>query len=321
MRGEAQFIENRLESYVEAMSEASNIFVEESPDFILAPMNGSVPFIDAMTIVNPDFDPSKVVYMPASSRIDDVLEVISSWYYNFLEEVAKNPLELPKIIGIDEVVSGNSAVRCIKRIDLAAGRKRKKELQSIVERLTSGNADIAKGAVNDIDHMFDYAHASEMGRIRRNLTNGSYDHLTDEAGRDLHFCIALARRHLEEGLVYKTIGIEDSKYPDRHKEYEGMKEDGRVIPVGVRTIISMDQPDFYPPRFKELEDLDHPYLKFSPLVKNFQVTPRYLQFLGSIANVVGKNPSGVNPVNMHQILDSRKYLSREYLESNVGSND
>jgi len=62
----------KLASYVDAMKQASELIRGENPDFVVSPMNGSVPFIDSMAIVDSDFDPSKVVYMPASSRIVNV---------------------------------------------------------------------------------------------------------------------------------------------------------------------------------------------------------------------------------------------------------
>src|SRR3989344_2942523 len=104
----------RLTSYVDSMREASSVITRENPDFVVAPMSGSIPFIDAMAIVDRDFDPSKVVYMPASSRIADVSRVIKDWYGNFLGTVVESPKEFRAFLGIDEVVSGSFVVRCRK---------------------------------------------------------------------------------------------------------------------------------------------------------------------------------------------------------------
>jgi len=323
MESDAKFIDDRLESYVEAMYEASKILVDQSPDFILAPMNGSVPFIDAMTIVNQDFDTSKVVYMPASSSVENVLDVITDWYSNFLDENVKQHYEIPKVIGIDEVVSGNSVVRCMRSIDRATNRKRKKEIQLLVDRIRSDDFDVSVEAVNDIDQMYDNEHVAELSRIRGNLRNGFYKNPGVQAKSDLKFCIDLAKRHLSDGLTYRTIGIEDSKKTEegRHKEYRQVKDEGRVIPVGVNSIISMDLPDFCPPRFQRLPESStrNNHVAFSPFVEDFRVTPRYIEFLEGLATVVGQNPQTVNPVNMGQILDSKRYLGEKYTSQYPGN--
>jgi len=312
MISKAEFIENRLESYVEAMYNASTIFVDESPDFILSPMNGSVPFVDAMAIVNSDFDPSKVVYMPASSRIKDVSNIITDWYSNFLEKNVHSSFELPKVIGIDEVVSGNSVVRCIHGIDRAVKRKRRKEVQSLVDRLTS-MSDSTKDTIDEIDQISEHEHALRFSEVKNKLSLGFYKLNREKATEDLSFCIDVVKDYFSDKLIYRTIGIEDSKKEERNKEYNGLKEDNRVISVGVKKIISMDLPDFYPPVLKELPNTNgHHYLKFSPLVDRFLVTERYLDFLRSIAMVVGKNPDEVNPINMVPIIESKKYLSEKY---------
>lgn len=312
MISNAEFIEDKLESYVEAMYNASTIFVDESPDFILSPMNGSVPFIDAMAIVNSDFDPSKVVYMPASSRIKDVSNVITDWYSNFLEKNVHSSFELPKVMGIDEVVSGNSVVRCIHSIDRAVKRKRRKEVQSLVDKLIS-MGEPTKDTVNEIDQLSEYNHALRFSEVKNNLDSEFYKRDRKKATEDLSFCIGVVKDYFSDKLIYRTIGIEDSKKDERNKEYNGLKADNRVIPVGVKKIISMDLPDFYPPMLRELPNTNgHHYLKYSPLVERFIVTERYLDFLRSIAMVVGKNPDEVNPINMVPIIESKKYLSEEY---------
>ena len=82
--------ERRLASYVDAMKEASEIIRKRNPDYLVAPMAGAIPFIDAMAVVDDDFDTSRVVYMPASSRIEDVSNVIVDWYHNFLNSTKAN---------------------------------------------------------------------------------------------------------------------------------------------------------------------------------------------------------------------------------------
>src|SRR3989338_9557832 len=101
-------------SYIDAMIKASEIIKRENPDYLIAPLMGSVPFVDVMNIVSNDFDNSRVFYLPSSSRIHNVNEVIRSWYFNFLKDKTIFPEFFPKIMGIDEVVSGHSVIRGFK---------------------------------------------------------------------------------------------------------------------------------------------------------------------------------------------------------------
>lgn len=309
---ESAQIEDRLESFVEAMYTASNIILEESPDFVLAPMNGSVPLIDAMTIVNSNFDPSKVVYMPASSKIDRVNEVISEWYLNFLKENVKVPCKIPKVVGIDEVVSGGSVVRCLRNIDRAINSERANETQSLVQRLTSPDTQISISAINDVDLLTDNEHSYEFAVIKRKVEEGYYRANPQDAKTILNSVVKIFKSALGQRLSYRTIGLEDSKREGRrNKEYCDLKDQRRVVSVGVRTIITMDIPDFCPPRFVEKTNTNERrrnYLRCLPIVKDFYVTPRYLDFLQKLAVHVGRNPHEVNPVNMISILESNRYL-------------
>ena len=309
---ESAQIDDRLESFIEAMYTASNLILEASPDFVLAPMNGSVPFIDAMTIVNSNFDPSKVVYMPASSKIDGVNEVISEWYLNFLKENVKVPTKIPRIIGIDEVVSGGSVVRCLHNIDRAVNSERASETQSLVQRLTSHDPQVSISAINDMDLLTDNEHSYEFADIKRKVEEGHYRENPQFAKTTLNSLVNIFKSALGKRLTYRTIGIEDSKREGkRNKEYSDLKDKGRVVPVGVRTIITMDIPDFCPPRFMEkpiTNEKRRDYTRCLPIVQDFYVTPRYLNFLQKLAVHVGRNPHEVNPVNMIPILESNRYL-------------
>jgi hypothetical protein len=308
---ESAQIDDRLESFVEAMYEASNILLAESPDFILAPMNGSVPLVDAMTIVNSDFDPSKVVYMPASSKIEGVNEVISEWYLNFLKGNITVPSRIPKVIGIDEVVSGGSVVRCVRSIDRAINSARASETQSLIERLALGYPNLSIPAINDLDSLTDNEHAFDLVEIKRRVSEGYYGKNPQDAKSAVNSLVGMFKSALGQRLTYRTIGLEDSKREGkRNREYSNLKDQGRIIPVGVKTIITMDIPDFCPPRFMENKDPKDKrgYARYFPLVQDFYVTPRYLHFLQKLAVHVGKNPNEVNPVNMIPIMESNRYL-------------
>lgn len=303
-----------LTSYVDAMNEASTLIVDENPDFIIAPMLGSVPFIDAMTIVNPDFDPSKVVYMPASSKIEDVNRIISEWYFNFLEDSVDSPSYFPKILGIDEVVSGGSVTRCLHQIDIASNKKKKKEIQSIIGRLHSQDKNVAIKALNEADILTNQNYSIELSEIKDKVMSDDYFKDKDLARKNYLFVRDSIKPSLTDKLTYRTIGIEDSKLNGkRNKEYKLMKEEGRITPISTNKIISMDIPDFCPPRFDSMSVSKgrFDYMQFLPSIKDFKVTPQYIEFLQNLAKHVGTDSSKVYPVNMSQMLDSNKYLNRD----------
>lgn len=309
-------ISNELDSYIEAMYHAASILVEGQPDFIVAPMMGSVPFVDVMHIVNNDFDISKVVYMPASSRIDNVGGVICDWYSNFLVDAMVKTEGNPRVVAIDEVVSGSSVVRCIKNVDLACNKTRKRNLSDLISKLTSKDPSLAIETIQEIDQMTDHSHSFDLAVIRRNIEYEKYEQNPELARVHLSYLNQIIKDALSKRFNYITLGIEDSKaVGKRSKEYSNLVDNGRVIPIGVRKILSMDIPDFCPPRFEEVEGVggedNSRYVKYTPFVKDFVITPRYLNFLGAIAKRVGKDPSSVDPINMFKILDSKKYLSQE----------
>ncbi len=299
----------QLASYVDAMRKASRIISEQNPDYLVAPMSGSIPFIDAMAIVDRDFDPTKVVYMPASSRIWDVSRVMSEWYSNFLDSIVKSPYEFPKILGIDEVVSGNSVVRCFKPIDAATNKKRRQLRQGLVERLHSRDYETAIEAVREADVLADNVKSVELGTIRDRIERRVYKNRPDLEKSDSDFFVNLLRDELENKLEYKTIGIEDSKISKKNDQYTELRERGRIIPIRVERIISMDDPDFSTAVFEQI-DSPHKksYAKLSPMVIGFEIKPDYLDFLATLANYVGVDSSRVSPVNMQAIIDSSRFL-------------
>lgn len=305
---------NLLASYVEAMSNAAEIINDENPDYVVAPMLGSVPLIDAMSIVS-DFDYSKVVYMPASSRVNQIEKVICEWYANFLDDVVNVPYNFPNILGIDEVVSGNSVKRCFKSVDSAIQRKRKKIRQSLIEKVHSPNQKISLQAVRDVDILTDNQHAYDLSKIRERIKKGTYKENKSLLRDNSKLFVNIVRDYLSNQLNYKTVGIEDSKKKgNRHAEYNELKEEGRVIPVEVAKILTMDKPIYCTARYRELgvPKGKEGYVKFSPIVKDFVITPEYMNFLRNLATYVGKDPKEVHPINMSSILDSSKYLNNSF---------
>jgi len=305
---------NLLGSYVDAMVAAAHIINLENPDFIVAPMLGSVPFIDAMNIVDRDFDPTKVVYMPASSKIAKVHQVIRGWYTNFLADVVRSPDFFPKILGIDEVVSGSSVTRCFKGVDEACDMARRNIRQSLMEQFCSDDKSQLSGALRDLDLITDNRFAAELGKLRNKYDDSQPDESTLK--EDSRTVREITKTGLSQKLVYRTIGIEEDRELPRHNTYEEAKSAGRISPVSIRHILTMDKPGFCPPQFEELDlkkdGMTRYGSAFSPKVQNFVVTSGYIAFLRDLAAYVGKNPDSAAPVNMGSILTSSKYLPEEF---------
>ena len=105
-----------LDKFIEGMIRLGKGVRESNPNVIIAPINGAVPLIDILNIVDPNFDNSQVEYMPASSKLEDVRGVIKTWTEHFLLENCPTDSPTYSIAVVDEVVSGNSSVRVYKSV-------------------------------------------------------------------------------------------------------------------------------------------------------------------------------------------------------------
>lgn len=105
-----------IEKMVRAFEQVSQTIQEKNPDCIIAPMLGAVPFIDILNIVNDDFPNAKVEYVPASSKLHRLREVLRASFSNLIDAYAPNG---GSFLSLDEVVSGNSLVRVYKQFDTA----------------------------------------------------------------------------------------------------------------------------------------------------------------------------------------------------------
>ncbi len=308
-------MEKNLLSYIEAMYESSSIITKENPDFLIVPMTGSVPFIDVMAIIDSNFDYSKAVYMPASSRIENINPVISNWYYNFLDENIKEHYQYPKVLGIDEVVSGNSVIRCFKNVDSGCKRKKEEITKDICAKLTSSNQLESLSALKEVEIITNGEYMIDLGIVGNKIRNGGYGANMEGARDDLKYIRKLFRTTLNEKLMYKTIGIEDAKLSDdkRNASYKKAKAEGRIKPVDIKSITTMDNPQLSSINFKKLKNpaKQNSYVVYSPEVENIIVRPEYLEFLQAVAKYVGKDPLKVGPVNFGAIYEtSSKYLKK-----------
>jgi len=104
-----QYTRKEFESFADGVKKLSTILKSNNPDYIFAPIIGSVPLIDLLAITDRHFPLDIVEYPPNSSRFSDREKTIEKWYTNFLK---KNYFgKKMKIICVDELISGSSAVK------------------------------------------------------------------------------------------------------------------------------------------------------------------------------------------------------------------
>ncbi|MDO8656187.1 MAG: hypothetical protein Q7K45_03035 [Nanoarchaeota archaeon] len=105
-----------IERMVKAFEDIAQIIHEKNPDCIIAPMLGAVPFIDILNIVDDDFPNAKVEYVPASSKLHKLRDILRASFTNLIDAYAPNG---GSFLSLDEVVSGNSLVRVYKQFEAA----------------------------------------------------------------------------------------------------------------------------------------------------------------------------------------------------------
>ena len=104
-----QYTTKEFDCFMKSMKKASDYLRSKKPDFIFAPIIGSIPLIDILSIIDRHFPLEIIEYPPNSSRFTNREEIIDKWYSNFLNN---NYIGEPmSIICIDEVISGSSATK------------------------------------------------------------------------------------------------------------------------------------------------------------------------------------------------------------------
>ncbi len=106
---EQQYTSKEFESFIGVMKKASDILRSKKPDYIFAPILGSVPLVDILSIIDRHFPLENLEYPPNSSRFLKREEIISKWYSNFVEKNYQG--KKMSIVCIDEVISGSSATK------------------------------------------------------------------------------------------------------------------------------------------------------------------------------------------------------------------
>jgi hypothetical protein len=278
--------ERRLRSFAYGLVRASQIIEEKQPDIIVAPMRGAVPLIDGINVVNPYFDNSIVYYIPASSCIKNVKKIFSETLANILLEIfsirsllyRENPFLM---LSIDEVVSGNSAIRTIKAVEEGI----RIFSSQISERILS--SDFLVSLVSPVE--------------------------TTEKKN-------LLLRFIKSKIKYEAICFEHEyfikKGGKRHLGYNKMVENGTVVPIPVEFILTMDRPSLCPVSYIRSKTTKW----FLPVIdKTFRITDEYLSLLADIASIVGTDPYAVHPSNLKRIFEHQEFIPEQYKEEHDDS--
>lgn len=314
-------LEDSLKAYVDGLVKASDIFVEKSPDLIIAPMMGSVPFIDVIHILNDDFEVNNVYYMPASSSLPDVNKIMATWMKNFLDSNlrANKPT---KLMGIDEVVSGSSSTRVYRAITHALENKKKEFVSTYLFSLASPDEKVFKTAAIEIDALTNSQHYGLISQIAEEQCKEVYELDRNLAITRQNQVKKILQDYFKDAFTYVGIGIEDDKLERKGKsrshQYLEIRESGGIIPIPIKAILTMDKPDLCPVQFKQVYDknkcdraiaiVEPSDYENVPEIGGFNISPKYINFLSTVAREGGKNPDNISPINMKRIMESSKYL-------------
>jgi hypothetical protein len=126
-----QYTKNEFDCFMKSMKKAADYLHSKKPDFILAPIVGSVPLVDVLSIIDRHFPLEVVEYPPNSSRFVHREEITDKWFSNFIKDNYFG--EKMSIICVDEVISGSSARKGYKEFHKVLhnldGERRKAELE------------------------------------------------------------------------------------------------------------------------------------------------------------------------------------------------
>jgi len=127
-----------FDALASGMKKSADIIRMEKPDYLFVPVAGSVPFVDMLTIVDRKFRLDNVLYLPNSSRFGNREQLMQEWYSKFYE--ANEIGEPIKIMCIDEVLSGSSAVVGYKQFKISLNERARKKANGFVQDLKAFEA-------------------------------------------------------------------------------------------------------------------------------------------------------------------------------------
>jgi len=127
-----QYTREEFESFMKSMKKVSDILNSKKPDYVFAPLIGSVPLIDILAIIDRHFPLENVEYPPNSSRFINREEIIDKWFSNFIQTHYHG--EKMSIVGIDEIISGSSAVKGYNEFSKILYTLNKEQPESALEK-------------------------------------------------------------------------------------------------------------------------------------------------------------------------------------------
>src|SRR3989338_3625208 len=297
--------DSELRSFIKGMERTAEIIDEERADYIVAPMMGAVPFIDVMNIVYPAFDPERVKYMPASSRIgEDVSYLVRLWFEKFLDDI--KPSERINIVIPDEVVGGGSLTKNIKAVSLAVSSRKKALAHGDIGKFYSAVSTRDEKLAGEINALLDYEYTFDInGLLRAKEMNRE---IYNERGKQITDAL---KRYYSDFINVRYVGIQDKKRKGRrNKEYIKLVDNDVVIPVDVDRIITLDRSELCPARYtiRRRPIGQKEYIKYLPSVSEIVITDEYRDFLHAISGMVGKDPDTTETVNTLKLFECSRYL-------------
>ncbi len=125
-----------IRAFAKSVGDIADIIQKENPATLLIPLKGAVPLIDVLSIMDSAVLDREHEYIPASSSMVDVKHILYSWMRNYLEETHIAGTQ-QYLLSLDEVKSGNSAMRVWKQVNRAIAdhaREHKLEKEEFVYR-------------------------------------------------------------------------------------------------------------------------------------------------------------------------------------------
>lgn len=283
-------LEDALQSFAQGMLQASALISQKRPDFIIAPMMGSVPLVDALYAVDPNFDPNLVYYMPASSHLPDVNNIIQDWLDNFFAQNI-GPEYPVSVLVIDEVVSGGSAERVNRALQRAATKRRKALTSDTLRAFWTSDPNQLRDAAANLDRLTDSHYHNFFSELVARHTYNNHGDGMSSFTEERNELMRIARTYFQNHINAWGIGVEDLKsgayeHRPRNKEYSERVRGGEILPVTVQTILTLDNPTYCPVRYISWGNSEKSHVRFQPVLDpNPVVTDEYVTFLRKLSEL------------------------------------
>jgi hypothetical protein len=308
-----------IESFAEGMKQASDLIIQKDPAYLICPMMGAVPFVDSMAAVNPDFNHNMAYYMPASSHVPDINNVIRDWMGNFLEE----NIDLERdnhIITIDEVVSGGSATRGHKQVGQEIKSYLQRKKSDYLSAFWATEPEEFKTAARRLDALTKHQNYQFFSELVNNQKKGLLQADKNKLNYAAKEVKKIADDYFDHLIRFEGIGIEDSKngtYKQgkrkRNQPYTTMVDSGQITPIGVDAILTMDNPIMCPISYEIISPDKHQFhVKYRPIViPEPVINEEYIMLLSQLKKHI-QGTTEAKVVSVERAVGSSEYLSQHF---------